>query len=34
MIILSGNYWTPASPAGTFTSGHLQPASAPNNSTR
>jgi endo-1,4-beta-D-glucanase Y len=34
MIILSGNYWTPAAPPGTFTSNRPQPASTPNNSTR
>ncbi len=34
MIILSGNYWTPATPPGTFVGNHPQPASSPNNSTR
>jgi endo-1,4-beta-D-glucanase Y len=34
MIILSGNYWTPATPPGTFVGNHPQPASTPNNSTR
>jgi endo-1,4-beta-D-glucanase Y len=34
MIILSGNYWTPAAPTGSFIASHPNPASSANQQTR